>query len=131
MHDNRTRIHLHPFARLLRPLHRSHGDRHHHHQSKYTVIGIGGFGGNALLSLIAGGSVWLLWINRRRTRRLAKCGLILFLLAAATFTISGCSGKSPDLNSSYTPADSYTYTLTATDGIITHTATYSLKVTVN
>jgi len=41
---------------------------------------------------------------------------------------TGCSGKYPAKNASYTPPGTYTVTLSATDGFLVHTATYSLTV---
>lgn len=97
-------------------------------KSKYTVIGYGGVGGTGLLSLIAICSACLLWLSRKRVSTFARYGLFVLFLSAATILASGCSGKLPAMNSPYTTAGSYTYTLTATDGTITHSATYTLKV---
>jgi hypothetical protein len=96
--------------------------------SQYTVVGF--TAGNAgLLSLIALGSGWLLWIKRRSTRSLMGCALTLCLMAMAAMSFTGCGGKLPSQNSPFTAAGTYTYTVTATDGFLTHTATYSLTVT--
>lgn len=98
--------------------------------SQYTVVGYSGFGGRGLLSLIAAATGLLLWTGRRRTRAQGWRSLAALLLAAAGIaSLSGCSGKYPDRNSVYTTPGSYTYTLSATDGTITHTATYQLTVT--
>lgn len=97
-------------------------------KSKYTVIGYGGLGGNGLLSLIAICSACLLSLSRKRSNALARYGLFVLFLSAATILVSGCSGKLPAMNNPYTTPGSYTYTLTATDGFITHSATYTLKV---
>jgi len=98
--------------------------------SQYTVVGYGGLGGTGLLSLIAVGSGLLLWVRRRRAHAFAWRNLAALLLAAAGIaSLSGCSGKYPDKNASYTAPGTYTYTLSATDGTITHSATYSLTVT--
>jgi hypothetical protein len=43
--------------------------------------------------------------------------------------IAGC-GTTPAKSASPTYPGTYTYTVTATDGFLTHTATYSLTVTV-
>lgn len=97
--------------------------------SQYTVVGYGGIGGTGLLSLIAAASGLLLWAGRRLTRAYGWRSLAALLLAAAGIaSLSGCSGKYPDRNSTYTTPGSYTYTLSATDGTITHTATYQLTV---
>ncbi len=97
-------------------------------KSKYTVIGYGAFGGNTLFTLIAIGSGCLLWTTRRKTYTLARLCLVALMLTAATVLTSGCSGKYPDLNNPYTTPGTYTYTLTATDGFLTHSVTYTLKV---
>jgi hypothetical protein len=97
--------------------------------SQYTVVGYGGLGGTGWLSLTAAASGLLLWVRRRQARAFAWRGLVALLFAAAGIaSLSGCSGKSPDKNATYTAPGTYTYTLSATDGIITHAATYSLKV---
>ncbi|MBS1821774.1 MAG: choice-of-anchor D domain-containing protein [Acidobacteria bacterium] len=98
--------------------------------SQYTVVGYSGFGGRWPLSLIAIATGLLLWTSRRRTRAQGWRSLTALLLAAAGIaSLNGCSGKLPDRNSVYTTPGSYTYTLSATDGTITHTATYQLTVT--
>jgi hypothetical protein len=96
--------------------------------SQYTVIGFTA-GSAGLLSLIAIGSGWLLWMKRRSAGNLARCALTLCIMAAAALSFTGCSGKQPAQNSPFTAAGTYTYTLSATDGFLTHTATYSLTVT--
>jgi hypothetical protein len=96
--------------------------------SQYTVIGYGA-GSIGLLSLLTLGSGWLLWMKRRSAGALTRCALTLCFLAATTLSITACSGKAPSQNSPYTAAGTYTYTMTATDGFLTHTATYSLTVT--
>jgi len=98
--------------------------------SQYTVVGYGGLGGTGLLSVIATASGLLLWAGRRRTRSPTWRSLAALLLATAGIaSLSGCSGQLPSRNSSYTAPGNYTYTLSATDGTITHTATYQLTVT--
>lgn len=96
-----------------------------HTTAKYTVIGYGGAGGYLVLLVFAGG-VFLLLAMRKRTFIPALLAL-LFVIALGTTT--GCSGKLPDRNNPYTEPGEYKYTITATDGTLTHTATYTLKVT--
>jgi len=100
--------------------------------SQYTVIGYGGFGGGWLW-LAGAGTGALLWIGRRRMSRLLRSGLTIVLLAlllgAASAGMTGCSGKLPGKNAVFTAPGTYTYTVTATDGFLVHTATYSLNVT--
>ena len=98
--------------------------------AKYTVIGYGGLGGSGWLSLAGLGTGLLLWLGRRRMRIAARCGLTLVVLGLAAGTISGCSGKTPAQNPVYTAPGTYTYTLTATDGFLVHSAAYALTVTV-
>jgi hypothetical protein len=66
---------------------------------------------------------------KRRNSNLARAGVMMLLLAAA-FSFAGCSGKLPAENDPYTAPGTATYTLTATDGIISHSATYTLNVTI-
>jgi hypothetical protein len=98
--------------------------------SQYTVVGYSGFG-KGLAAIFALASTVLLWRTRRRSASLVRYGLLAITLTAATFFTSGCSGKYPALNSSYTPPGTYTYTLTATDGFLVRQVTYTLKVTAN
>jgi len=54
---------------------------------------------------------------------------VMLLFLAVAFSLAGCSGKLPAVNADYTVAPgTYTYTLTATDGTISHSATYTLNV---
>jgi hypothetical protein len=97
--------------------------------SKYTVVGYGGLGsGNPALWLAAMASTWLLWLRRRAAGKLLQSGLVAVLLAACALSLSGCSGKQPALNAQSTAPGTYTYTLTATDGTLTHTASFTLTV---
>jgi hypothetical protein len=96
--------------------------------SQFTVVGFGGFGGRGYMWLIALGSGWLLWRTRRRAGSMLRSGLMVALLAAIGFSMTGCSGKLPKRNAAYTGPGSYTITVTATDGILTHSATYKLTV---
>jgi hypothetical protein len=98
--------------------------------ARYTVLGYGGLGGGFLLSLFGVGGGALLWaIRRKRGNTLLRACLTVLLLATAGAWTTGCSGKLPDQNNPYTAPGSYTYTMTATDGFLTHSATYSLTVT--
>ena len=81
------------------------------------------------IALLALGSTLLLFLKRRTTAPLTRSGLILLILATASLSTTGCSGKLPDQNTPYTAPGSYTYTVSATDGILTHSATYTLNVT--
>jgi hypothetical protein len=96
--------------------------------SQYTVIGYGGFGGGGYLWLVGVGSGWLLWSKRRNGRALLQGGLLALLLATMGLSLSGCSGKLPDQNPVWTAAGNYNVTVTATDGFLVHSATYSLTV---
>jgi hypothetical protein len=96
--------------------------------SQYTVVGYGGIGGRGVLWVIAVGSGWLLW-RRRKGANTLRSGLAVALLAAIGLAMTGCSGKLPGQNSAYTGPGSYTVTVTATDGFLVHSATYTLTVT--
>jgi hypothetical protein len=52
-------------------------------------------------------------------------GLLLVLLGGLT----SCSSKLPDQNAAWTAPGNYAVTVTATDGQLVHSATYSLTVT--
>jgi hypothetical protein len=101
--------------------------------SEYAVIGYGGFGGSGWLSLLGVATGMLLWMRRRSLGSLARSGLTVLLLATmlavAGVGLSGCSGKTPPQNANYSVPGTYTYTITATDGFLVHSATYSLTIT--
>ncbi len=107
--------------------------------SQYTVIGYGSFGAlgggstrGLLLAPLAMLSAYLLLRKRRsssRLQRLLRLGMFVLCTAAMASALTGCTGKDPAQNAPYTPAGSYTYTVTATDGFLKHAATYSLVVT--
>jgi hypothetical protein len=97
--------------------------------AQYAVVGYGGFGGNLWTFLLGISGGCFLWTRRRRAKVLVHASLFAVLLAVACFGTMGCSGKLPAQNASYTAPGDYSYTLTATDGVLTHSTTYSLKVT--
>ncbi len=97
--------------------------------SKYVVVGYGGAGGPGYLWLLALASGALLWFNRRRSHIYVRAALTVVLLAIGSIAISGCSGKLPAQNAVYTAPGSYSFTVTATDGFLLHSATYALVVT--
>ena len=92
--------------------------------SQYTVIGYGG-----LFPLLGLGTGALLFCTRRRSRLPTRLLLWTVILATAGLFTTGCSGKYPDKNAVYTAPGTYTYTVTASDGFLTHSATYTLTVT--
>jgi hypothetical protein len=95
--------------------------------SQYTIVGYGGSTG--WLSLFAAASGCLLWFKRRSAGNLLRCTLALCFFAAGSLLVTGCSGKLPAQNPSYTAPGDYTYTITATDGFLVHSVTYSLHLT--
>lgn len=96
--------------------------------SKYTVVGYTtmGPGWLAIITLTSGA---MLWRKRRSAGALLRTGLVLCFLAAGSVLTIGCAGKLPAQNASYTAAGDYTYTVTATDGFLVHSATYTLHLT--
>ena len=97
--------------------------------AKYQVVGYGGVGGGGLLWVLALGSGGLLWLMRKRAGAGLRGALFLLLLAAASLSATGCSGKTPAENATYTAPGTYSFTVTATDGFLVHSATYALTVT--
>ncbi|SEG16480.1 hypothetical protein SAMN05421819_2023 [Bryocella elongata] len=95
--------------------------------SQYTVIGYGGVGARGWTALLSGAAGLVLLFTRRRYR-LGRLLPVVLLLAAAAMGTAGC-GTAPAANSSPTAAGTYTYTLSVTDGTVTHSATYALTVT--
>ena len=101
--------------------------------SKYTVIGYGGLlfaPGHqgplaALLALCA--AVYL--VLARRSARAIRLVMAFVALALAAGAMSGCGSKDPARNAPYTSPGAYNILITATDGILTHTAAYALTVT--
>jgi uncharacterized protein YraI len=67
--------------------------------------------------------------RRGARRRLIRVSLFALLLTATGLAIIGCSGKLPAKNSVYTGPGTYAVTVSATDGFLTHSATYTLTVT--
>ena len=97
--------------------------------SKYVVVGYGGSASNLWFGLLALLSAVGLWKKRRTAGTLLRYSLLLCFMAASTLLMTGCSGKLPAQNPSFTAPGTYTYTMTATDGFLTHSTTYSLTVT--
>lgn len=98
--------------------------------AKYTVVGYGGVGGGLWITLAGLGGGLLVLTQRRRMGTFVRAALVLVFAAVVSGGLSGCTGKLPDLNPAYTAPGDYTYTVTATDGFLTRSATYSLHVTV-
>jgi hypothetical protein len=98
--------------------------------SQYTVVGYEG-GMFWLVGLTTGGLLW--WRRRTLSSRWTRAaGLTVLLVMTAVgsgFSTLGCSGKYPAKNAAYTVPGTYAVTITATDGFLSHTATYSMKVT--
>ena len=92
--------------------------------SQFTVVGYGGL--FPLLGLATGA---LLLYTRRRSTLPTRLLLWTVVLTTVGLVTTGCSGKYPDRNAVYTPPGTYTYTITATDGFLTRSATYTLTVT--
>jgi hypothetical protein len=98
--------------------------------AEYAIIGYSGFGSGPWLWLIGLFTGALLFAIRKRSgHRLVWVSLFALLLGATGLAISGCSGKLPAKNPVYTGPGTYTVTVSATDGFLTHSATYTLTVT--
>jgi hypothetical protein len=95
--------------------------------SQFTVVGFG-IGGHGWLWLVGIGSGLILMLGRRRVGSLTRAGLFAMMLLAVGLSATGCSGKLPAQNASYTGPGSYVLTVTATDGFLVHSATYNLTV---
>ncbi len=99
--------------------------------SQYTVIGYSGLGlgshpflyGLALLGTI------LLFIQKRK-HRLPRLLAALCFLAVLGGANLGCGTRDPDKNATPTLPGTWTYTITATDGTLTHSATYTLNIAI-
>jgi hypothetical protein len=97
--------------------------------SQYTVVGYGGFGGRGYLWLVGFTTGLLLWRRRKSMSAAMRAGVLMVLMAAVGLSLTGCSGKVPTQNVAYTGPGSYSVTVTATDGFLVHSATYTLAVT--
>jgi hypothetical protein len=97
--------------------------------SQYTVVGYGGFGGRGYLWLVGIGTGLLLWRSRKGAGAMWRSGLAIAVLAALGLGMTGCTGKAPAQNSAYTGPGTYTVNVTATDGFLVRSATYTLTVT--
>ena len=114
--------------------------------SRYIIVGFDGLG-------VAGrdaregannsrDGVWIGWLAslagllstvgiarsaRQGSKRLryATGAAALILLSTA---LQGCGSRNPPMNASYTPAGTYQYTVTVTDGVLTRSSTFSLTV---
>ena len=96
--------------------------------SQYTVVGYG-VGGERWLWLICVGSGCLLWIGRRRTRTLWGAGVLTIGLVAVCLSLTSCTGKLPAQNPAFTAPGTYTVNVTATDGFLVHSSSFTLTVT--
>ena len=95
--------------------------------SKYTVVGYGGLGG-PWLWIIGTASGGLLLLSRRKIGRKLSLALVALIITTASASLTGCSGKLPTQNPSYTAPGSYVVTVNATDGFLIRTANYTLTV---
>ena len=99
--------------------------------SQYTVVGYG-LGGRGWLWLAALASGALLWPARQRAGIALRRGFLLLAtiaaLTASGILFTGCTGKLPAKNASYTGPGTYTITVSATDGFLKRSATYTLTV---
>ena len=105
--------------------------------AQYGVVGYAGTllnarfqrGWGGLLTLLALASSGALWRWRGSTHALRRSLWMLLAFLASFGLLSGCGSKTPAAKAVYTTPGSYAYTVTATDGFLTHSATYNLTVT--
>ncbi len=95
--------------------------------SQYTVVGASLLR-DWWLTWLAAGTSLLLLRKRRSAGMLTRLGVFILCALAVGSSLTGCSGKDPAQNNPYTPAGTYTYTVTVTDGFLVHAATYTLVV---
>ncbi len=62
---------------------------------------------------------------------LARLGVVALGLALASGGLAGCGDVAVPFAADYTKAGTYTYTVTATDGVLTHSATFALTVSIH
>ena len=95
--------------------------------SQYTVVGYG-LGGRGWWWLAALATGAMLFRARGISRITLRGFLCLLLLTSIGAALSGCTGKLPAQNPIYTSPGSYVITVSATDGFLKHSATYTLTV---
>lgn len=96
--------------------------------SQYTVIGYSGFGAKTWMCLLAILSTGTLLVRGRRGKTLPRLAATVLLLVVMGIANLGCGSQDPAKNATPTLPGTYTYTVTATDGKLSHTATYTLTV---
>jgi hypothetical protein len=90
-----------------------------------TVPGVGVFAISGLSLVLVG---WIGFKSRKLQREwLRYLGLLFFTVAVIGGAI-GCGGSSPSSSSKNTPAGSYSITVQATSGSLSHSATYTMTV---
>lgn len=94
-------------------------------------IGQVGMGrGCGWLGCLLAGATGLLILRKRLLlgRSLARVAVLFVGVVIAGAGLTGCGNIGDPINLVYTNAGAYTYTVTATDGTLTHSATYTLTV---
>lgn len=99
--------------------------------SQYTVIGYSALGirHHPWLALLSFVSALLLFFCNRKSLAFSRLAILLVMLLMLSVNL-GCGSRDPSKNADPTYPGTYTYTVSATDGKLTHAATYSLTVTV-
>ncbi len=95
--------------------------------AQYAVIGYTGIG-QGWFALLGLGLISTVWFRRKQSGMLLRSGLAILLLAGGAF-LTGCGDLKPAKNANATLPGSYTYNITAADGVLTHSITYTLNVT--
>lgn len=89
--------------------------------------------GNGWFGCMVAALTGLLLLHKRfkdNASALLRLGVVTLTLTLAAVGLAGCGNVAVPFAANYTKAGTYTYTITATDGILTHSATFTLDVSI-